>query len=366
MTARLWLIVPLVGAILVPFFTAPSTPACCPVARSGKPVINADQTVLIIWDPATKTEHFIRKASFKSEADDFGFLVPTPTQPELEESGNEAFPYLLKLTEPEKKKVPRQSGGMGCGCYSESKKAERGNSSEPAVQVRQEKEVAGFHAVVLEAKSADALVTWLKDHDYAFSGEVEAWAKPYVEAGWMITAFKVTKDKDAKDKQSVAAAALRMSFKTDRPLFPYREPDFKSAAQELGANKRLLRIYFVADARYQGELTKDVPWTGKVAWANKLSAEDRKKTLEHLKLPETTGPAEWWLTEFEDQWPYRVAPADVFFSRDANQSTVKRDPIIEYVSSPWPTDVMVYAFAAVVVAPLVARGMRRGRKRGTA
>src|SRR5262245_64412453 len=81
--------------------------ACCPAGPTGKPVVNADQTVIIIWDAATKMQHFIRKASFKSEADDFGFLVPSPSQPELDESGNDAFPYLLKLTEPEIKNVPR-------------------------------------------------------------------------------------------------------------------------------------------------------------------------------------------------------------------------------------------------------------------
>src|SRR5207244_7656509 len=45
----------------------------------------------------------------------------------------------------------------------------------PAVNVLQEKLVAGFRAVVLEAESANALVDWLKDHGYAYSPEVEAW-----------------------------------------------------------------------------------------------------------------------------------------------------------------------------------------------
>src|SRR5207253_1066022 len=102
------------------------------------------------WDAVTKTEHFIRKASFKSEADDFGFLVPSPSQPELEESGNEAFPYLLKVTEPEKKKVARPSSG-GCGCAKKSESKKGRSLAEPAVTVLSQKEVAGFHATVLEA-----------------------------------------------------------------------------------------------------------------------------------------------------------------------------------------------------------------------
>jgi hypothetical protein len=324
-------------------------------------VVNADQTVILLWDPATKTEHFIRQASFKSEADDFGFLVPSPSQPELNESGNEAFPYLRKLTEPEVKRVPRPSGGTGCGCgLSAPKSAGRANVEE--VRVLEEKMVAGFHAAVLEADSADALVTWLKDHGYAFSPEVQAWAKPYVDAKWKITALKVAKSKDEKETKSVAAGALRMTFKTDRPLFPYREPDTKSPAEALGARQRLLRIYFLSDARYQGELTKETRWSGNVAWADKLSAEDRTKALELLKLPQDTGPAEWWLTEFEDHWPYQVAPGDVYFSRAEDQSEVKRPPIIEYVSTGWPTDLMVCALAGVVVVPPLVRRVRQVRK----
>jgi hypothetical protein len=258
MTARLALALSLAATLFLLLPTASRAPACCPAPPPNKPVVNADQTVLLLWDPATKTQHFIRQASFKSGADDFGFLVPTPTQPELAESGNDAFPYLLKLTEPEKQKVPRPSN-FSCGCGSATKDAAPGE-----VNVLDEKLVAGFNAVVLEATSADALTRWLTDHGYAFSPEVEAWAKPYVEGGWKITALKVAGNRAAEDKKTVRASALRLSFKTDRPVFPYREPDPTNAAKSLGAQKRLLRIYFVSEARYQGQF-KDGAWTGKVA-----------------------------------------------------------------------------------------------------
>jgi hypothetical protein len=360
MSARAWLLFSLPSALVVSYLISSPAPACCPASPSGQPVINADQTVIILWDAATKTQHFIRKASFKSEAADFGFLVPTPAQPELSESGNDAFPFLQKLTEPETKKMPRPSEGMSCGCSRTAKFA--ADAPKLAVQVLDEKVVAGFQAVVLQADSANALVDWLKQNDYAFSPQVEAWAKPYVDAGWKITALKVARSKEARADKSVAAAALRITFHTDRPLFPYREPDPESFAKSLGASHRLLRIYFLADARYQGDLTKEVPWTGQVAWANKLSAADRKKALELLQLPETTGPAEWWLTEFEDHWPYRAAPADVYFARSSDQNTIQRPPIIEYVATFWPTDIMACALGVAVVVPPLLRRVRCGRQ----
>lgn len=332
--------------------------ACCPAPPSGKPVVNADQTVILIWDPATNTEHFIRKASFKSEADNFGFLVPSPSRPELAESGNAAFPLLQKLTEPEIVRQARPSRGIGCGCSMEK------GASLAQIRVLAEKEVAGFHAVVLEAKSSDALVDWLKENGYAFSPEIAAWAKPYIDQGWKITALKVVKNKDDGKSKTVAAAALRISFRTDRPLFPYREPDYKGAAGALGATDRLLRIYFISDARYEGALTREVPWTGRVAWAGKLAASDRKQLLELLKLPDSSGPSQCWLTEFEDHWPYRLAPADVYFSTSKNQDPIRRPPIVQYVSRFLPDDVAFYAIAAVlIIPPLYLRAKRRRRRK---
>ena len=94
--ARIWLALPLIGALLLAYFALRPAQGCCPAPRRGQPVVNADQTVILIWDAATKTEHFIRQASFKSEAEDFGFLVPSPSRPELDESGNEAFGFLSR------------------------------------------------------------------------------------------------------------------------------------------------------------------------------------------------------------------------------------------------------------------------------
>jgi hypothetical protein len=356
MPARIWLL-PSIGALILGYSTWNSVQGCCPAHPSGKPAVNADQTVILIWDAASKTEHFIRQASFKSESDDFGFLVPTPNPPELEETGNEAFAFLLKLTEPERKKAFRPISGIGCSSLVYNLDTTQTYMSH--VRILDEKLVAGFNAVVLESNSTSALVSWLNANGYAFSPEVEAWAKPYVEAGWKITALKIAKDKDRQEDKTVNASALRMTFKTDRPPFPYREPNSNKYANQLGARDRLLRIYFIGEARYQGELTAEVPWTGRVAWAGRLKEKDRKKTLDLLKLADRFVPSKWWLTEFEDPWPYQVAPADLYFSPSPIQDEVRRMPIVQYVSRPFPTDMMAYALGAVVILPSLLRRIRR-------
>lgn len=330
MSARLFVISALAVILLFVDDARAIELACCPAPRPGQSVVNADQTVIIVWDPIQKIEHFIRRATFKTEASDFGFLIPTPNQPELEESGDQTFPFLATVTAPLIEKKYYFFSPIGCG----EMKSSRSGKGVAAVVVLEQKQVAGFDAAVLEASSAKALVAWLTEKGYAMSPEIEAWAKPYIDAGWKITAFKVAGKKENSYHAKVDAPALRMSFKTDRPLFPYREPDYKKADQQLHIYGRLLRIYFISDARYTGELTKESPWTGKPVWSDRLNSADRKTTLSALKLPESAVPANGWMTEFEDPWPFTIAPADLYFSRDTNQTTLMRPTEYDMVYVP--------------------------------
>src|SRR5262245_18472076 len=159
-----------------------------------------------------------------------------------------------------------------------------------AVRVLEEKRVAGFDAAVLEADGAEALSAWLRERDYAITREMQTWVRPYIDAKWKVTAFKIAKGSDGKAAK-VNASAVRLKFRTETPLFPYREPDYRGAAAALGLTKRTLRIFFIGDGRYQGNLANADKWSGAVAWSNRLSSQQRKVLLEKLQLPDHTRPA---------------------------------------------------------------------------
>ena len=309
-----------------------TTRACCALGRIGEPVVNGDQTVLLIWDPKTKTEHFIRKASFKTEGDDFGFLVPTPSRPQLSESGSEGFPHLADITRPRTK----PSVGFGCSATAVGYAATRS-----AVTVLERKEVAGFNAAVLSASSAGALTGWLNTNGYHFSPEVEAWAAPYVRDGWVFTALRVAKRSKSHADTSVHADALRITFQTERPLFPYREPDSREAAKKVGASARLLRLYFISDARYDGTLDGTHSWSGKAVWSNALPQPEKETLLKLLKLAPSSGPERWWLTEFEDRWPYGIAPGDLYFAPARTQK-----PLLRWAAARTTTDASLFLCVA--------------------
>ena len=141
---------------------------CSGVGPPGVPVVFGDQTNIIIWDEANKTEHFIRNANFRSGAADFGFIAPTPGKPTLKEASNQAFFTLAKL-------APQAGGGFaGGGMGGGGGLGARSRSSE--VQVIQEADVAGYHATTLWAKDARPINDWMNEHGYVSTPEVEKWA----------------------------------------------------------------------------------------------------------------------------------------------------------------------------------------------
>ena len=330
-----------IGTLLLSFFCCAQTArACCPVSAPGVPAVNADQTVIMVWDRERQTQHFIRKASFLSEGDSVGFIVPTPSRPQLAESGNQAFQYLAQITA----RHARTPFQFSSGCSTMPTLDYAGS-----VRVIEEKTVAGYDAVVLAADSGNALVAWLQDHGYAFTADVAAWAQPYLDQRWYMTAMKIAKDPSKRAGSGLKASALRITFQTDRPLFPYREPDPSKDAALLHARDRLLRIYFVAEARYKGGFGSWRPWSGKTKWSQPLQPGERSQLLKYLGLPENTGPATAWLTEFEDNWPYSKAPGDVYFSKSGSQRMLSSK-----AAEPFdPT--LILALGAVLIAPYLRK-----------
>src|SRR5438132_1374886 len=83
----------LAAALLVLSAGGP-TRACAPLSSKGSHVAVVTESALIIWDEKEKTQHFIRRAAFDTKVPYFGFLVPTPSQPELAEAPDELFTRL--------------------------------------------------------------------------------------------------------------------------------------------------------------------------------------------------------------------------------------------------------------------------------
>src|SRR5262245_52360195 len=80
---------------------AASGRTCATVATAVSHVPIAAESALIVWDEKTKTQHFIRRASFEAREPYFGFLVPTPTEPKLAEAPDALFTQMEGWIRPE-------------------------------------------------------------------------------------------------------------------------------------------------------------------------------------------------------------------------------------------------------------------------
>jgi hypothetical protein len=320
--------------------------ACAPAPHAGEQVDVAEESAVIVWDPATKTQHFIRRARFRGTARDFGFLVPTPTEPTLAAVDDSIFDTLQAKIRPRTvERTRREFKWTLLGSFQLANKAETMTGA--GVDVLQTARIAGYDAAVLDATDANALREWLETHGYATTPDLEEWLDAYVSKRWKITAFKIDKEQ-AVDAQT---QAVKMSFTTDAPFFPYREP----ASQRTGSSntRRILRVFFLGPERVRGTIGTAF-WPGILQWSDGIDAPLRA-TLTKATGVETPPRLSAFI-----EIGSRSGLDELFFTRSAVQSAHLPPPRInERVEIVFiPLDVI----GAVVLFGLIFYRRRRSRR----
>jgi len=339
------------------FGDPPRVAACAPAMRPGDEVSIAGEEALIVWSSSTRRQHFLRRADFHTDAEDFGFLVPTPTEPELDEAPDDIFDRLRAVIAPDTETSNEWTPVTCCTAPFELLLAGGRESlvvdAAPAVRVLSEQRVAGLDATVLEADDAEALAAWLGEHGYVTRSALEEWLRPYVAAGFKITAFKYAK---GEGTDSVGSRTVRMSFTADRPFYPYREP-----SDHQGGPGRSLRLHVVADARLEGAFDGGGPWSAPATHAAPFS---EASAVLAQAVPAVDIPAAPWLTSFLDTSETRP-PHDVRFRSAADQSETRPPPRVERVERvlPLPVEPVVIGVGVLI---WIRRRRRQRRGQGTA
>lgn len=323
-----------------------------------------DESAVIHWDPATRVEQFVRYARFDTTSADFGFLVPTPTQPVLDAASGALFTTLDDMIKPEEREETRTSVVPTVSCLYLTMRSARSTSSVAAprtavaesVRVLSAQMVAGYDAVVLEADNAGALAQWLTTRGYANSPTLQRWLAPYVAQRWKITAFRVAKA-NPNDGSPPATAPVRMTFTTDRPFYPYREPENQRANTGRG---RTLRVHVLSTERMRGTLGDAGRWPGEVQYANApRDLPSRLGTMLGVAVPAGT-----WLTTFDDRSSPRPGTDEVYFSSSLERAPVTPPPIVHVRTEeiPIPLD---WVGLVALTAWVVWRRVRKAKARSS-
>jgi hypothetical protein len=230
---------------------------------------------------------------------------------------------------------------------------------EASVRVLEQKRVAGYDATVLEADDAGALAEWLKRHGYAERPALEEWLAPYVAQKWKLTAFKIAEPVgDAPQVPSrfraLATGAVRMTFHSERPFFPYREPrDQRESTAPAPATPRTLRVFFFGRTRAAATIGEGkTRFAGKTVWA---APADAARTSVPVAVPEGA-----WLTVVEDEASPRPGFDELWFAAAGDTAIVKPPPIVDvsYEQVPIPLDVVG---VTALVGYFAVRRLRRRR-----
>jgi hypothetical protein len=332
-----WLIAAVIAA-------ARPSGACAPAWGGDQAVQIAGEEALIVWDAARGIEHFVRTATFQGGPRSFGFLVPVPALPEISAADEQIFEQMERFWESSRpEEVHTRFEGL-TSFFMRSKSAAP-VSGAAGVTVLSATRVAGMDAVVLEAASTKALRDWLTAREFDFRPELESWVEPYVAERFKIVAFKYARD---TSDQRIGARAVRLSFRTPEPFFPYREP--RDAERLVPA---LFRLYVIAHTSVEGLLGEArSPWTAQVRYSGPFTPEP----------PAFARIASPWITMFEEVAQKRPVAGDLYLRPTSTHRPIAAPP--RTVERRWGVPIELLVAGLLVAGVVLLLVVRRGRSPG--
>lgn len=305
--------------------------ACCVAYNHAHPMSLVGEKAIIIWDEEKRMEHFVRQASFAGKAEDVGFIVPTPGMPKVAEADAKAFNTMFALLPP-----PPANRGAAKGT-----EAAASLDVTTSVAVLDEYDVGDYRAAILQATDGKSMVEWLKANGYSSRPAMEDWLDFYAKKKWYFAALKLTRDKNS---DAVKTSAVRVSFPTDTPHYPYKMP---SDTWPRG-HVRPLSLFFISRgptaASYAGS---DTPWEARGSFHG--SVEPARTTLAlQLGLKPEDIPAN---AEF------------TYFDNSSNEHGYDRDLVFSVKARPMPMTLPMIGGAALLAGGVIFVGALRTRTR---
>lgn len=271
------------------------------------------EKVLLIHDRDEGRQHFVREVAFARATEPFGFVVPTPTRPEVAAVELTPFTKLRNLFSFTPLVIGRGAGGGGAKGYG-------GDGGGSGVTVLEQKQVGSFTAFVLAATDAKALASWLDDNELVSTPEADAWLAHYVTLGFYYVAMRYDPEtaEGAGSLGAVTAETMRISFDTPLPYYPYLEPT-KPEAAKAGLDPRLMELWVVGQREVIPVALQRDEDGG--SWVQPLAAgevyRDSRELLSTLLEPELREllPAGKLVVQtFQDQKNERAGFEDIVFA----------------------------------------------------
>jgi hypothetical protein len=227
---RLLPLVPLLALLAGP---APAG-ACGGFFCSFAPMNQVSERILFVDRGDSVTTHV--QIAYNGTAQDFAWILPVPSRPDLAVSHNELFRQLQFATQPTFL-LEWDEGDSDCGPFFPPfvRTLEDAAAESGGVTVVSEERVGPYEAVVLAADDPGAVLDWLLSNGYQLTGLGPTLLRPYIDAGMHFLALRLAPDRELGDLQPIA-----MTYAAERPMIPIMltavatEPDLGVTAWVLG------------------------------------------------------------------------------------------------------------------------------------
>lgn len=360
-------------SMLAALALVPSHGAACATAIEHLPGLPElpeidDESALIVWDPETHVEDFVRTADFDTDVERFAFLVPTPSVPTLHEVDEAPLDAAARLLTPRIRRVEEHRWVLGFAFLEQFgarvKSKVRGASvlvdalPVPSVEELSHTRVAGMDATVVRSEDPLAMQAWLEAHGFAMRPALRDWIATYVARGYVFTAFRYER---AEGESSVSTRAVRMRFSTDRAYFPYAEP-----TDAPRGDARPFRLTLLSSRPLHGEVGARRIEADGLLRRRIDAATLATDGLTHEVTPERDyvfegRAAPTWATVLRETATVR-GPDDLFFAPDPVETENVPEEVVTVVRERvFPMDCTFFFLVALGVAIELGRRGRAGR-----
>ena len=319
----LWIIV----ALLLFLFPQAAMADGMVVAPETQWIEETDQQAVIFYDQGVET--LILSISFQGDAEDFGWIVPVPSKPEIAKGSDELFTTLEELTG----YVPYPSKRI---LYEDSYLG----SADQAVTIVETKKIDYYDVTVLSSTDEKALAEWFSDNDYNYPTAASYLLNSYIENGWYFVAMKINPESlgwanVTQQLRSGHATPVSLAFETNNIVYPMKissivnrdnNPYYQDIIEELGSvpeyySSVTVQIYAIAENR------KTLPSfsTDYANWIN-------KESIQKLAVDDQGDPLlqpsddKYFLTKLTSYMYHEDMTEDLFL-RDASTNGTIGDPI---------------------------------------
>jgi hypothetical protein len=203
------------------------------------PVDQTGEQILFGMDEGRITAQIL--INYAGEAEDFAWILPVASRPEIALGTMSAFQNLGWRTAPQWN-LQWQDGQ--CNFFwqfpgmAESDATAGGEENAPDVTVVAQKDVGPFETTVLESGSTDDLIAWLDANDYDQPPEARPLIDHYVRQGMLFVALRLK-----KDEPTGAIQPITLTFEEANPCVPL-------VLTQIAASPDMpVQLYLLSDAR---------------------------------------------------------------------------------------------------------------------